>query len=268
MSLFKYETHLHTSQGSLCSACSGAEQVDYLKSLGYDGCFVTDHFFGGNTAVDRRLPWDIKIHLFCQGFEDAKKRGDEIGFKVFFGLEYGWHATEMLTYGVDKQFLLDHPEIEYIPINQYINLVHECGGFVVHPHPFREAGYIDTIRLYPRLVDGVEVENASHRDPKFNERARCYAESYGLPMTGGSDTHDVWNYPGGGIAIEKPLETAFDYLDRLKNGEITKILTRTDEFMKPWPANDVWACCKRPDINLLPDDLRIRAEEFYATLDK
>ena len=55
--LYKYETHLHTSQGSLCSPCSGAQQVDCLKACGYDGCFVTDHFFGGNTAIDRRLPW-------------------------------------------------------------------------------------------------------------------------------------------------------------------------------------------------------------------
>lgn len=268
MQLYKYETHLHTSQGSQCSASSGAEQVDFLKSIGYDGCFITDHFFGGNTAVDRRLPWDVKIHLFCQGYEDAKKRGDEIGFKVFFGLEYGWHATEMLTYGVDKQFLLDHPEIEYIPIKQYIDLVHECGGFVVHPHPFREAGYIDTIRLFPRIVDGVEVENASHRDGEFNTRARAYAESYHLPMTGGSDTHNTWWYTGGGIALESPLESAADYLDRLKNGQITKILTRTEEYFREYPGDTVWNSCKRPDITMLPADMRKKAEKFYASLDK
>ena len=262
--LYKYETHLPTSQGSLCSPCSGAQQVDCLKACGYDGCFVTDHFFGGNTAIDRRLPWDIKIHLFCQGYEDAKKRGDEIGFKVFFGLEFGWHSTEFLTYGIDKQFLLDHPELENITLPKYAELVHANGGFIVHPHPFREAGYIDTIRLFPRCVDGVEVENASHTDPMFNKRAREYAASYNLPMTGGSDTHYTWGFPGGGIALDKPLESPQDYLERLRANDITEILVRSEKYMKPWPQYDFWKDAKRPDINLLEPELRERAEKFYA----
>lgn len=263
--LYKYETHLHTSQGSECSPCSGAEQVERLAECGYSGCFVTDHFFGGNTAVDRRLPWDVKVHLFCQGYEDAKRRGDELGFKVFFGLEFGWHATELLTYGIDKQFLLSHPEIDNMDIPRYIDLVHSCGGFVIHPHPFREAGYINTIRLFPRLVDGVEVENASHTDPMFNKRAWEYAKSYGLPCTGGSDTHASWSFPGGGIALEKPLERGTDYLDRLRNAEITEILRRSDNYLRPYPSYDIWKSAKRPDISLLPDELRIKAHQFYNT---
>lgn len=268
MELFKYETHLHTSQGSGCSGSTGAMQVDFLKKCGYTGCFITDHFFGGNTAVDRRLPWDVKVHLFCQGYEDAKRRGDEIGFQVFFGLEFGWCATEFLTYGIDKQFLLDHPEIDNMPVDRFAKLVHENGGFVVHAHPFREAGYIDTIRLYPRLVDGVEAVNASHTDPAYNERAKMYAQSYGIPMTGGSDTHYAWSYAGGGIALDRPLENPHDYLERMRNGEITKILERSNDFMTPWPNWDFWPDAKRPDINLLPADIKEKADKFYASLEK
>ena len=264
--LYKYETHLHTSQGSLCSPCSGAQQGDCLKACGYDGCFVTDHFFGGNTAVDRRLPWDIKTHLFCQGYEDAKRRGDEVGFKVFFGLEFGWHSTEFLTYGIDKQFLLDHPELENITLPKYAELVHANGGFIVHPHPFREAGYIDTIRLFPRCVDGVEVENASHTNPDFNRRAREYAASYDLPMTGGSDTHYTWGFPGGGIALDKPLESPQDYLERLRANDITEILVRSEKYMKPWPQYDFWKDAIRPDITLLEPELCERAQAFYASI--
>ena len=112
MSVYKYETHLHTSQGSACGCCSGAEQVENLKRLGYDGCFVTDHFFTGNTAIDRSLPWREKVELFCQGYEEAKKRGDELGLSVFFGWEYAYAETEFLTYGLDKEFLHAHPELE------------------------------------------------------------------------------------------------------------------------------------------------------------
>ena len=83
MSVYKYETHLHTSQGSACGCCSGAEQVENLKRLGYDGCFVTDHFFTGNTAIDRSLPWREKVELFCQGYEEAKSAATSLGFRSF-----------------------------------------------------------------------------------------------------------------------------------------------------------------------------------------
>lgn len=260
--LYKYETHMHTSQGSACSPCSGAAMVEGLKEFGYTGCFITDHFFGGNTAVDRRLPWEIKVHLFCQGYEDAKRRGDEIGVDVFFGWEFGRHGTEFLTYGLDKQFLLDHPEIDWIDLPKYADLVHENGGFLVHAHPFREASYLDTIRLFPRCVDGVEAFNVS-QDPDFNLRAKWYAESYGLPVTGGSDAHSAWGFNGGGIALDEKLESPADYLNRLREGRITKILERSDEYMRPRPEN-LDEITVRPDISLLPDDLRAEAERFYS----
>ena len=255
MPLYKYETHIHTSQGSACSSTSGAMMVERLHDLGYSGCFITDHFFGGNTAVDRSLPWEIKVRLFCQGYEDAKRRGDELGFQVFFGLEYGWHATEFLTYGIDMQFLLDHPEIDNMPLDRFADLVHENGGFLVHAHPFREAGYISVIRLYPQKVDAVEVCNCgNYPDPIFNERAEWYAKSYGLPMTGGSDAHHYWNHPCGGIALDEKLSDPHDYLERLRAGRITEILKRDESHNLPWPE-DAWKLTVRPDMNRLPEDV-------------
>ena len=256
--LYKYETHMHTSQGSDCSSTGGAKMVERLAELGYTGCFVTDHFFGGNTAVDRSLPWDVRIHLYCQGYEDAKRRGDELGLQVFFGVEFAYRATEFLTYGIDKQFLLDHPELDRMELNAFAALVHENGGFVVHAHPFREADYISTIRLYPRCVDGVEIYNCGNRDQKFNDRARYYAESYGLPMTGGSDAHHWWCHPNGGIALDEKLSSPLDYLERLKSGRITKILERDGSVMLPEPEN-AWAAVIRPNIDLLPEELREKA---------
>ena len=252
--LYKYETHLHTSQGSACSTTPGSKMVERLYDLGYSGCFITDHFFGGNTAVDRSLPWELKVRLFCQGYEDAKRRGDELGFDVFFGLEYGWNSTEFLTYGIDMQFLLDHPEIDNMPIDTFAELVHQNGGFVVHAHPFREAGYIRVIRLYPRCIDGVEVYNCGNSDQSFNERAECYAKSYGIPMTGGSDAHHYWNHPGGGIALDEKLTSPHDYLERLRSGRITEILKRDDSHNLPWPENQ-WEHTVRPDISKLPPDV-------------
>lgn len=263
MNLYKYETHIHTSQGSACSSWRASSIVERLHECGYSGCFITDHFFNGNTAVDRRLPWDIKVHLFCQGYEEAKKRGDELGFDVWLGWEFANNGTEFLTYGLDKQFLLDHPEIMDMPLEVYADFIHANGGFVVQAHPFREAGYIPAIRLYPHCVDGAEAINCGNA-PEFNERAQWYCKSFGITQTGGTDAHHIWSYHSGGIALDEKLTCPNDYLERLRANNITQVLSPNGQAHLPWPNEDIWQGVVRNDINLLPEELKKRATEFYA----
>lgn len=219
--MFKYETHLHTKQGSACAVNTGAEMVRAHKEKGYTGVFITDHFFNGNSAVDRSLPWKEKIELFCSGYEEAKEEGDKIGVDVFFGLEYGVKAAEFLMYNIDKQFLLDCEDFDKWNPKKAFDAVHEAGGFIIHAHPFRERDYIDHIKLYPRHVDGVEVINGAHFDHlDFNDRARLYARMYDLPMTAGSDTHSVNCMYGSGVETEKKILTPFDYLLQIQAGSL------------------------------------------------
>ena len=79
MNQYKYETHLHTVQGSACGWLTGAEMARIFKNGGYTGIVITDHFFGGNTAIDRSLPWEQWVEQFCKGYESAKAEGDRIG---------------------------------------------------------------------------------------------------------------------------------------------------------------------------------------------
>ena len=71
MKTYKYETHLHTSEASKCGSSEGAEYISVYKKLGYAGIFVTDHFFGGNTAVSHELDWHTRIEQYCKGYENA-----------------------------------------------------------------------------------------------------------------------------------------------------------------------------------------------------
>ena len=65
--MFRYETHMHTCQGSACGVSTGAEHARFYKERGYQGIFVTDHFFGGNPAVPRFLSWEERIEQFLKG---------------------------------------------------------------------------------------------------------------------------------------------------------------------------------------------------------
>lgn len=218
---YRYETHMHTSEGSACGKSTAAEMVRAHKQLGYTGVFVTDHFFNGNCAVSRELPWAEKVERFCRGYENAKAEGEKIGLDVFFGFEYGIHQIDFLVYNLDKEWLLAHPDIDKWDPRKAFAAMHEGGGFIIHAHPFRERDYIDHIQLFPRDVDGVEVFNGAQRgEPWMNERAEIYAMMYNLPKTAGSDSHSVAAIYGSGVETEVPIKTATDYLDLMKSGKL------------------------------------------------
>ena len=224
---YAYETHVHTKEGSACAVDSGSEIAKAYKEAGYTGIIITDHFFYGNTAVDRNLSWCDWVEGYCKGYEIAKKAGDEIGLQVFFGWEAGYQATDFLVYGLDKEWLLKHPEIKDATIEEQYKLVHEYGGMVIHAHPFREEDYIPEIRLFPEYVDGVEGINAKHVRcygdvhgiAVFDTRAQEYARKYDLPQTGGSDVHNSKVLYGGGMAFSRKLEDIKDYIKAVKNRE-------------------------------------------------
>lgn len=219
---YKYETHMHTSQGSACGRSTGAEMARAYKEAGYTGVFVTDHFFNGNCAVERSLPWDEKVELFCKGYEDAKEEGDRIGLDVFFGFEYCFDAADFLVYNLDKEWLKAHPDIDKWEPRRAFRIMREDGGIIIHAHPFRERDYINHIHLFPRDVDGVEAVNGGHfPDKDMNERAKTYAQMYGLPITCGSDAHFAGSLPGCGVAAEARIEKITEYLEFMKDGKLT-----------------------------------------------
>lgn len=223
--VFKYETHLHTSEASACASASGAEQARRYKKLGYDGIIVTDHFFNGNTAVQNFSSWEERVERFCKGYENAKAEGEKIGLKVFFGFEYSYFGADLLTYGVDKDWLLENDNVCDISFYQFCERVHNAGGFIVHAHPFREADwYINEIKLLPRWVDAVEVHNSGNSMQAFNDRALWYAKQFGLPQTAGSDNHHLWAQNLSGVMTSQPLDSIEDYIEAVKSKKLKGLI--------------------------------------------
>lgn len=226
--MFRYETHCHTSEVSRCANESATAVIDFYKKQGYDGVFITDHFLNGNTTVKKSDTWEKRVNDFCLSYELAKKRGDEVGIDVFFGWEYTYNYTgkggkycggnDFLTYGLDKKWLLSHPEVMDFELKEYCEFIHSEGGFVIHAHPFREDSYIDMMRLVPKDVDGIEIINSSRPDSE-NKIAEIFADYYGLLKTSGSDTHSFNRERISGIMIKTKIESPHDMLEKLKSGE-------------------------------------------------
>ena len=208
---FLYETHMHTCQASACGKSTGKEHARFYKEQGFDGIILTDHFFGGNTSIDRSLPWEKRIDLFWSGYKDAKEEGDKIGLDVFFGLEQNIHFDEYLIYGLTKEYMKAHPEMEHWTRRQQLEEVHRAGGCVIQAHPFRIRDYMDRIRIGVGYSDGIEVANAGN-EPLDDARAWRYGQEKGLVMTAGSDNHRSPATTLFGVRLEKRLTSIDDYV--------------------------------------------------------
>lgn len=217
--MYRYETHLHTAPVSKCARASVRESLEFYKSLGYDGVFITNHFLDGNASVDRSLPYDEQIEYYFSDYEEGVRLSEEIGIKVFFGVEISNRGTDFLVYGLDKEWFLAHPEIMQMKKSEELKLFMDSGALVIQAHPYREAAYIDHIRLFPRCVHGVEIINASMNE-FVNGMAKHYADSYGLLHFAGSDNHSAGNrcYLAG-METEKPMENEADFIQNVLDGK-------------------------------------------------
>lgn len=226
--LYRYDTHVHTSEGSKCARSSGREVAEAYHARGYDGIIVTDHFFNGNSAVPRDLPWRERVELFTAGYRAAKEYGDRVGLQVFFAWEDSSEGNDFLTYGLDENWLADHPFLDRLPLVDYLKYIRAEGGTIVHAHPFRQDSYIPMIRLLPDLVDAVEIMNG-HRTDEVNHRAKWYADSYGLPWAAGSDNHDVVNgFAEAGVLLDERLTGTAHYARLIRERKIRAYFPQLD----------------------------------------
>lgn len=225
MKPYRYETHAHTSEVSRCSRIAAEELIRYYAARGYAGVCITDHFFNGNTTVPAIHSWKKRVDLFCEGYERAAEEGAKLGISVFFGWEFSHAGTDFLTYGLDKAWLLRHPDCHELRFKDYSEMVHRDGGFLSQAHPFREDWYIDMIRLSPREVDAVETVNAC-RTAFENENAEWYAARYGLLRTAGSDIHRPLSRRAG-LCTPEPVESSGALMAAVREGKAA-IFTEED----------------------------------------
>lgn len=226
--MYKYETHLHTAPVSKCAKVGVRENLEFYRDQGYDGVFITNHFLDGNINVDSSLPYADRIEFYFSDYEEGKKLAEELGIKVFCGVEMSYKGTDFLVYGLDKQWYLEHPEIMDMTKKQELGFLMENGALVIQAHPYREAGYIDHIRLFPRSVQGVEVINAC-RNELENSMAEHYAKSYGLIPFAGTDNHvGAMKDKLAGMCSEVPVSDEADFIKKVFNGEMTIFHCETD----------------------------------------
>ncbi|MBQ4139825.1 MAG: PHP domain-containing protein [Clostridia bacterium] len=215
--MYKYEMHMHSSP---CSGggCDIELHIDNLVKKGFAGMVITNHFFRGDTRIDRNLPWNE----FCDSYRDDYLRGkayaEKHDFDLLFGLEEGaGEGKEILVYGITPDFMYDE-RLRNAPTELFIKLAHEAGGLVFQAHPFRNRSYIPVPGLIPEfdMLDGIEVYNTGNT-PEANEQARLFVQEHPQRCTVGSDGHSP---VGGGrtaIVAKQRIRTEKALVEVLKS---------------------------------------------------
>ena len=232
----KIEMHAHTAEVSPCANVYAKDMIKACKEKEYSAVVITDHFnsyileeYSGNNRQ--------KVKRYLKGYETAKEFEEEIGIKVFFGIEVCLKGgrEDFLVYGVTPEFLYDNYKLYNLSQKELYNIAHDAGALVYQAHPCRS--YCQP--KDPFLMDGAEVYNGNylHGGPlpgssNNNDKALRWAKKYPhLLYVSGSDIHNYEDVGASGITIpdKEVLVKEKDLVHILKSEEM-KLIT-IESFM-------------------------------------
>ena len=227
--MYLYETHLHTSPISACAKASVRESLEFYKSIGYAGVFMTEHFIESSFDLSaRNLPYDEKIKHYFSAYEEGVRIGNEIGLDVFPGMEIGQGWAHILVYGIDKEWCLSHSDMDKIRKKDLLPMLRDDGALLIQAHPFRSVP--TEICLFPQFVHGVEIFNSA-RNSFENKLAKQFCENYGLISFAGSDNHTASSHKVlGGMATKEKITSVEDFKRIVLSGEAIPFARRENEI--------------------------------------
>jgi predicted metal-dependent phosphoesterase TrpH len=162
--MIKLEFHCHT-HASKDSLTLPADLVATARHKGIDRVVVTDH----NSIAGGRAAQVIDPELIIVGEEIMTTQGEILA-----------------------AFVQEEIPVMLSP-QETIRRLKEQGAFISVSHPFdelRKGGWKenDLLEILP-FVDAIEVYNSRCMSPRFNRRAREFAEKHNIAGTVGSDAH-------------------------------------------------------------------------------
>ncbi len=208
---FVIDMHLHTSPASPCASDSVDAMIEEAKRIGLNGICLSDHNY----------VWPA---------DEVQALGEKHDFLVLRANEIITEQGDMLVFGFDEDIK------GIIKLADLKERVAAVGGFIVAAHPFR--GFLafgaDDVGLTIekamdreafKWVDGVETRNGKVTDTE-NELAVKVADGLGLPSTGGSDAHDIFNVGTYATVFEQEIDSEQALLAALKQGKYRPVAFR------------------------------------------
>ncbi|NQE46638.1 Error-prone DNA polymerase [ANME-1 cluster archaeon GoMg2] len=198
-----FDFHMH-SKYSFDSILEPKKIIKVAKKKGLDGVAITDH----NTI---------------KGSLEAKKINNNPNFLVITG-------SEINTEIGDITGLFLNEEIKSRSSMEVIDKIHEQGGIVVLPHPYR-GHEVDELRKILDRIELIEVFNARNNELQ-NRKADELATSYEMHTIAGSDAH-FSSEIGLGRTIIKTECDIKDVRVKMLKGDVAIVGVYSPAYLQP-----------------------------------
>ncbi len=205
---FFIDLHVHTSPASPCSSAPVDDLIKEARRIGLNGICLTDH----------NHVWQ------ADEVEELRRKHN---FLVLRGNEITTEQGDMLVFGLEKDIK------GIINLEDLYKEVQKADAFMIVAHPFR--GFLifgaGQVGLTPKkamerplfkLVDGIEIMNGKVTE-KENNFAAQVASGLGLPVTGGSDAHEVEEVGKYATCFPGVIRDEKDLLAALKAGTYSPV---------------------------------------------
>lgn len=189
--------HLHAKGTSHC-ARENPETIisDYLGS-NYTGIVCTNHWNSTSISQLDGFLFKTKLQNFINVFLDFKKKAEDAGIKVYFGIELALHkqdykglrqnCSEILVYGITlEEFIEYNKSLIHTTYEKLRSLADKHGWVLVQSHPHRPFTKILPIDI----VHGWEVYNSHAGHKENNHLSLALCQKYNGIGTCGSDYHN------------------------------------------------------------------------------
>ena len=214
---FFIDLHAHSFPASQCSSVSVDDLIQEAKRIQLHAICLTDH----------NHVWDPKA---------IEELNQKHAFHVFGGNEITTDEGDMLVFGM-------HTPVEgIIKLSDLNKMVAEVDGFLIAAHPFR--GFL----VFNASQIGLTVEKAMQRSAytqvhalevlngkvtgEENRFAEKVAAGLGLPVTGGSDAHEISGVGKYATRFEHPIEDENELVQALKSGQYEPCAFRKERGFK------------------------------------
>lgn len=225
--MYRFDTHVHTSETSPCGNVSAKDTIRLYQDAGYSGVCITDHLYERYFNRLNAPSWENAVDCYLKGYKKAKDAGNRLEVDVLLGAEIQLTGSpnEYLLYGITEEFLYKHPYLYTYTIDKLRTVTSEFGILIFQAHPFRP----NLTRANPRYLDGMEVVNGNPRHNSHNDLAMKYANENSLAISAGSDCHEIGDVGRGGIITAARITTLNDLKVILMNGKFQIVYVKDNK---------------------------------------
>ena len=204
-----FDIHIHTLKYSDCSFINPEDLIGQALEMRLDGIAITEH----------GMRWPDKE------FDKLKKLADPHGIVLINGQEIYTAGSNNEMEGEFLVFGLKQSLTGYYSAAELCEKVHAHGGILIAAHPYKLSRngkshyYGAGDRVYQLPIDAIELCHPDHGDRALGKVRKAMKE-LGIPGTGGSDAHKIFNIGSCVTLFENNILDEKDFIREIRAGNI------------------------------------------------